>query len=130
MTSRLIALLLPLFLVAPPQTQAPPSAAGAFFDSNGVKIHYMDTGEGTPVMLIHGFTHSLAQDWETPGTIAALQHSGYRVIALDCRGHGESDKPHEVTKYGLEMVQDVIRLLDHLHIEHAHIVGYSMGGGI
>jgi pimeloyl-ACP methyl ester carboxylesterase len=102
----------------------------ASLDSNGVQIHYVDSGQGTPVVLIHGFSHSIARDWEAPGAVAAIGKAGYRVIAIDCRGHGESGKPREPSQYGMEMVQDVIRLLDHLHITRAHIVGYSMGGGI
>src|SRR5262245_23399427 len=54
----------------------------------------------------------------------------YRVIALDCRGHGQSEKPHEPKKYGAEMVQDVVRLLDHLKIKKAHVIGSSMGAWI
>ena len=73
-------------------------------------------------------TGSAARHWEGPGVIAALETAGYRAIAMDCRGHGQSGKPHDVNQYGLEMVRDVIRLLDHLHIDRAHVVGYSMGG--
>jgi pimeloyl-ACP methyl ester carboxylesterase len=62
--------------------------------------------------------------------ISALETAGYRVIAMDCRGHGESGKPHDPGLYGLEMVGDVIRLLDYLKIDRAHVVGYSMGGAI
>jgi pimeloyl-ACP methyl ester carboxylesterase len=62
--------------------------------------------------------------------IAALDAAGYRVIAMDCRGHGQSGKPHDAGQYGLEMVQDVVRLLDHLHVDRTHLVGYSMGGEI
>lgn len=100
------------------------------FDSNGVPIHYVDRGQGPPVVLIHGFTGSAVRHWEAPGVIQALESAGYRVIAMDCRGHGESGKPHDVKQYGSEMVGDVIRLLDHLKIDRAHIVGYSMGGAI
>lgn len=83
-----------------------------------------------PVVLIHGFTGSYARHWEAPGVIQALDAAGYRVIAMDCRGHGESGKPHDARQYGLEMVGDVIRLVDHLKIDRAHVVGYSMGGAI
>ena len=58
----------------------------------------------------------------------ALGTAGYRVIALDCRGHGQSGKPQDPGQYGLEMVRDVVRLLDHLNVERAHVVGYAMGG--
>lgn len=99
------------------------------FDSNGVKIQYIVAGEGEPVILIHGFTASAMMNWQQPGVFDALAKN-YKVVALDNRGHGRSGKPHEPEKYGLEMVEDVVRLMDHLGIERAHIVGYSMGGFI
>lgn len=98
------------------------------FDSHGVQINYVDQGTGDPVVLVHGFTMSLDPAWKAPGIVAALDRAGYRVIALDCRGHGASDKPHDPQQYGLEMASDMVRLLDHLNIERAHVVGYSMGG--
>jgi pimeloyl-ACP methyl ester carboxylesterase len=94
-----------------------------------VRIHYTDDGRGEPVVLIHGWGVDLKWCWEEPGIIDALRER-YRVIALDNRGHGRSDKPHDPEQYGMNMVSDVIRLLDHLKIETAHIVGYSMGGVI
>jgi pimeloyl-ACP methyl ester carboxylesterase len=102
------------------------SAKDDFFDSNGVKIHYTDEGQGEPVLLIHGFLADINLNWRAPGTIKALVKD-YRVIALDNRGHGKSDKPHDPKKYGTEMVEDAVRLLDHLKIKKAHVVGYSMG---
>ena len=129
MTTRILGVLVACVVAAPPLCQAQPSA-GASFDSNGVKIAYVDKGRGEPVLLIHGFTGSYARHWEAPGVIDALEKAGYRATAIDCRGHGQSGKPHEVSQYGMEMVRDVVRLLDHLHIERAHIVGYSMGGAI
>jgi pimeloyl-ACP methyl ester carboxylesterase len=100
------------------------------FLSNGVKIHYIDEGSGEPVLLIHGFKASIKINWRRPGTIDLLKKSGFRVIALDNRGHGLSDKPVRVEDYGLQMVEDAVRLLDHLSVESAHVVGYSMGGMI
>lgn len=105
------------------------SPRGQTFDSDGVKIHYVDQGSGEPVVLIHGFTASHQMNWELPGITAALAKQ-YRVIGIDNRGHGKSDKPHGADQYGVNMVQDVIRLLDHLEIDQAHVVGYSMGGFI
>ena len=64
-----------------------------------------------------------------PEVIHDLSHD-CRVIALDCRGHGKSDKPTDPSQYGIEMVNDVVRLMDHLGIAKAHIIGYSMGGSI
>ena len=99
------------------------------FDSNGVKIHYLVEGKGQPVVLVHGFTVNIQKQWAAPGILKALAKD-YRVIALDNRGHGKSGKPHDPKKYGIEMVEDVVRLLDHLKIEKAHVVGYSMGAMI
>ncbi|HTU20117.1 MAG TPA: alpha/beta hydrolase [Gemmataceae bacterium] len=96
------------------------------FCSNGVKIHYYIEGEGEPVLLIHGFAVNAQLQWGVPGIIKALAKD-HRVIALDIRGHGKSDKPTEDKQYGTEMVEDAVRLLDHLKIKKAHVVGYSMG---
>ena len=52
------------------------------------------------------------------------------MVALDCRGHGESGKPHDLAAYGNSMGDDVIRLMDHVGIEKAELFGYSMGGAI
>jgi pimeloyl-ACP methyl ester carboxylesterase len=100
-----------------------------YFDSNGVKIRYIDEGKGEPVLLIHGFTVNVEMNWGSPGIVSGLAKD-YRVIALDNRGHGKSDKPHDPKQYGIEMAEDAIRLLDHLKIDKAHVVGYSMGGMI
>lgn len=129
MTARIVGLLIASLAAAPAISPAQQSA-GESFDSSGVQIHYVDKGRGVPVVLIHGFTGSYARHWEAPGVLDALEKAGYRVIAMDCRGHGQSGKPHDAGQYGLEMVRDVVRLLDHLKIARAHIVGYSMGGSI
>ncbi len=111
-----------------PSAEASPADAYDF-DSAGVRIHYMMRGEGEPVLLIHGFTSSGVMNWQRPGIFDRLAEN-YRVIAIDNRGHGKSDKPHDAAQYGLQMVEDQVRLLDHLHIRRAHVVGYSMGGFI
>lgn len=100
---------------------------GEYFNSNGVLIHYTDQGQGTPVILVHGFAVHADINWRRPGIIDALAKS-HRVIAMDLRGHGLSGKPHDPAMYGDEMAQDVIRLMDHLNIRKAHVVGYSLGG--
>lgn len=102
-------------------------AAGDYLDAAGVGIHYIDEGHGEPVLLIHGYTGSI-ESWRRRGVIDNLKTAGYRVIAYDNRGHGLSDKPHDPGQYGLQMVEDTRRLLDHLGIQKAHVVGYSMGG--
>src|SRR5258706_12053948 len=99
------------------------------FASNGVPISYTDEGHGTPVVLIHGLTSSGDRNWRMPGTIQRLTPH-YRVITIDVRGHGRSGKPESESAYGVQLEEDVVRLLDHLHIRRAHVVGYSMGGMI
>jgi pimeloyl-ACP methyl ester carboxylesterase len=99
------------------------------FDSKGIKIHYTVEGKGEPVVLIHGLHSSSQLNWRLPGTIKLLAES-YQVIALDLRGHGRSGKPEKESDYGVEMAEDIVRLLDHLKIEKARVVGYSMGGMI
>ena len=99
-----------------------------FFDANGVRIRYVEHGSGEPVVLLHGLGNSL-QSWLDSGVFEKLAVD-HRVIAFDSRGHGKSGKPHDVKAYGREQSLDVVRLLDHLAIRRAHIVGYSMGAGI
>ncbi len=103
------------------------SPESQYFSAKGVKIHYLLQGTGEPVVLIHGWYSSAKMNWQWPGTIAALAKY-HQVIALDLPGYGQSDKPHGEEAYGLQWVEDVILLLDHLNIQKAHIVGYSMGG--
>jgi pimeloyl-ACP methyl ester carboxylesterase len=121
--------LVAMLLAAAPIPAADDAAAAPdqFFDSNGVKIHYRVWGKGDPIVLIHGFTASIDSNWVEPGIVDKLDDD-FKVIALDLRGHGKSDKPHDPAAYGDEMAADVVRLLDHLKIEKAHVVGYSLGG--
>ena len=103
---------------------------GRTFDSGGTPIHYTDQGEGVPVMLIHGFAVQADLNWRWTGCIRRLRKHGYRVIAMDVRGHGRSGRPRDPQSYGTELCDDIIRLMDHLGIDKAHIAGYSMGGFI
>jgi pimeloyl-ACP methyl ester carboxylesterase len=101
------------------------------FESNGVQINYVDDGSGPPVVLVHGFAASLAANWRAPGVMDALLAAERRVVALDCRGHGQSGKPHDPGAYGgTAMADDVVALIDHLGIERTDLAGYSMGGQI
>ena len=98
-------------------------------DVNGCPINYLVAGTGDPVMLIHGFASSLQGNWRAPGVIDAIVAAGRQVIAIDCRGHGRSGKPHDPQAYaGTAMADDAIAVLDHLAIATADLAGYSMGG--
>lgn len=106
------------------------------FLSEGVSLAYVDlapTGEGTgdPVVLIHGFASNHAVNWVNTLWTKTLSHAGYRVIALDNRGHGASQKLYEPAAYASSvMAGDVARLLRHLGLGRADIMGYSMGARI
>ncbi|MGH6747793.1 MAG: alpha/beta fold hydrolase [Methyloceanibacter sp.] len=101
------------------------------FDSDGVEIAYFDEGEGEPLLLIHGFASNIAANWVDPGWVRTLTQSGCRVIALDNRGHGRSEKLYDPEVYGAPlMAEDARRLLDHLGITRADVLGYSMGARI
>jgi len=112
-----------VLLAAPHAAQV---AQDKFFDSNGVQIRYVEQGAGDPVLLIHGYTRSLDTNWIDPGVFQDLAKD-HRVIAFDLRGHGKSGKPHDPAAYGGETVKDTLRLMDHLGLQRAHIVGYSLG---
>jgi pimeloyl-ACP methyl ester carboxylesterase len=101
------------------------------FDSDGVEIAFIDEGEGEPLLLIHGFASNIAANWMDPGWVRTLTQSGRRVIAYDNRGHGKSDKLYDPDVYGAPlMAEDGRRLLDHLDVTRADVLGYSMGARI
>src|SRR5215475_7909509 len=97
-----------------------------FKTSDGVKIHFMVKGKGSPVILIHGYTGSAEGNWFSNGIADALAVN-HMVIAIDCRNHGLSDKPQPM---GPGKAEDVVELMDHLKIQKAHLHEYSMGGRI
>ncbi|MFC4173186.1 alpha/beta fold hydrolase [Microvirga sp. GCM10011540] len=106
-----------------------------FFNSNGVSIAYIDVmpdeGHGDPILLIHGFASNHAVNWVNTLWVKTLTKAGYRVVAFDNRGHGESEKIYDPAAYNsFVMAEDARRLLDHLGIEKADVMGYSMGARI
>ena len=103
------------------------------FDSDGVRIHYEVDGpeHGKPIALVHGFASDYRLNWVGTRWQETLTRSGFRVIGVDCRGHGQSDKPHAEADYGVQlMAGDVIGVLGDLGIEEAAYLGYSMGARI
>jgi pimeloyl-ACP methyl ester carboxylesterase len=100
------------------------AAEDQYFDSDGVSIRYQVLGSGTPLILVHGFTASFEVNWDGAKDLLAAH---YQVIGLDLRGHGKSGKPHDAESYGVQMVEDITRLMDHLGIGQAHVAGYSLG---
>jgi pimeloyl-ACP methyl ester carboxylesterase len=106
-----------------------PTCEEGFFDSNGVNLRYLDCGAGDPVILLHGFALSAEMNWFPTGLLASLP-AEFRLLALDQRGHGRSDKPHDPSAYGAAFADDVIEVMDTLELRTALVVGYSMGGWI
>lgn len=101
------------------------------FNSDGVEIAYLDEGGGEPMLLIHGFASNTQANWVDTGWVRELTRAGYRVISIDNRGHGRSAKPHDPALYGAPiMAEDARRLLDHLGLPRADVMGYSMGARI
>jgi pimeloyl-ACP methyl ester carboxylesterase len=100
-----------------------------YFDANGTRLGYSIEGSGPSVILVHGLMIDSEINWRARGMTELLAEN-FQVISLDMRGHGRSDKPHEITRYGVEIVHDVVRLMDHLKIGSSHIVGYSSGGEV
>lgn len=98
------------------------------FHNGAVEIAYLDEGEGDPILLVHGFASSKNVNWVYPTWVSELKKNGRRVIALDNRGHGDFAKLYDSEDYHIgTMAGDVAALMDHLNIERADIMGYSLG---
>ncbi|TIM64164.1 MAG: alpha/beta hydrolase, partial [Mesorhizobium sp.] len=106
-----------------------------FFSHDGFDLAFLDrqpaSGQGDPVLMIHGFASTHYVNWVSPGWFKALNDAGYRAIAFDNRGHGASSKSYQEADYTpAKMASDGAALLNHLGIERAHVMGYSMGARI
>lgn len=107
----------------------PTPSHGYLVVSDGLKIHYVVMGHGTPVILIHGAGGSAEGNWFA-NRIAEVLAKNYRGVAIDCHGHGKSDSPPSGGLPNRTKARDVIELMDHLNIAKAHVHGCSMGGAI
>jgi pimeloyl-ACP methyl ester carboxylesterase len=95
---------------------------------DGVELSVLDEGEGPAVLLLHGFPDS-ARLWHHQ--IPTLTDAGFRVVAPDQRGFGESDKPQAIEAYGFgHLVSDVLAVLDDAGVERAHVVGHDWGAAV
>jgi len=101
------------------------------FHNGPVEIAYIDEGEGDPIVLIHGFGSNAGVNWVYPSWVSTLTKAGRRVVALDNRAHGASSKLYDRADYSLRIMADDVRaLMDHLNIERADVMGYSLGSRI
>ena len=136
-TPRFLAAALLLFPVACKPYQPPAAAPAAvapvaqtiqaapdqFFTRDSVRFRYREAGQGDPVVILHGYTQRIEGVQDLADSLAAT----HRVIVMDERGSGESTKFSDPTRYGRAFGDDVIALLDTLHIQKAHLIGHSMG---
>ena len=98
------------------------------FHHGDVEIAYLDEGEGDPIVLVHGFASSKNVNWVYPTWVSELRKNGRRVIAFDNRGHGDSSKLYDPEDYHIgTMASDITALMNHLGIERADVMGYSLG---
>jgi len=106
----------------------------AQFTSDGLALAYDEFGPRDArksMVLVHGFSSNRYENWKRMGWYDAIAGKGLRGLALDCRGHGESAKPHEPQMYDRQaMARDVFNLMDHAGVERAHVLGFSMGAHI
>jgi len=101
------------------------------FESDSINISFLDEGEGEPILLLHGFASNSTVNWRNTNWIKTLNGAGFRVIAFDNRGHGQSEKLYDPADYGAGvMAEDARRLLDHLGLRRADVMGFSMGARI
>jgi pimeloyl-ACP methyl ester carboxylesterase len=104
------------------------------FTSDGLNLSYDEFGSADAkkaIVLVHGFSSNKVENWKRMGWYDAIAAKGLRGLALDCRGHGESAKPHDPAQYDrAKMAGDVFALMDHAGIERAHLLGFSMGAHI
>ena len=98
---------------------------------DGVALAFERHGAGPAIVLVHGFGSSRMQNWKSTGWYGGLAEAGFSIVAMDCRGHGESGKPHDAGAYGHDrMAEDVAVVMDACGLACALILGYSMGGFI
>src|SRR5487761_2443503 len=97
-----------------------------FVDTNGIRMHLVEAGSGFPVVMCHGF-RDLWYPWRHQ--IRALADAGFRAIAPDQRGYGDTDAPQPIEAYTVHhLVSDLTGLLDALGLDQAVIVGHDWGG--
>ena len=98
---------------------------------DGIALAFERQGEGPAIVLVHGFGSSRAQNWKSTGWYGGLTGAGFSFVAMDCRGHGDSGKPHDEAFYGHDrMADDVALVMRACDLPDALILGYSMGGFI
>lgn len=97
-----------------------------FVSYDGCRIHFTDTGTGFPLLFVHGWAMS-SRVWQFQSEELS---SGYRVVSVDLRGHGLSEPPRAAPLSLADMAADLLSLFDHLGLDHAVLVGWSLGSQV
>lgn len=103
------------------------------YSADGIQLATYEFGapEAPTVFLLHGFASSAIANWHATGWVRDLTRSGFRIIAMDQRGHGDSDKPHSADRYTMDLLtSDVLRVLDAYLLDEVTFVGYSLGARV
>ncbi|MEX1079000.1 MAG: alpha/beta hydrolase [Homoserinimonas sp.] len=115
-------------MITPP---APPAKGVASVDGVTITTYEFGDPDARPVLLVHGFASSGLLNWRSSGWVRDLLRADHRIIAIDQRGHGESDKPHSPDAYTIDLlVADVERVLDTFMVDEVDYVGYSLGARV
>lgn len=116
-----------LALLAAGFVRAQPDRGPLFTSFDGTKIHFDTVGRGRPVVLLHGFITN-GESWKRAPVRQALADAGFKVVTLDLRGNGRSDRPHDAGAYRNDAeLKDVMALMKHLGLTNYDVVGYSRG---
>lgn len=100
-----------------------------FTARDGTRLAWRETGEGRPLLLIHGYFSNAFTNWLRYGHARKIADAGFRVIMPDLRAHGDSDKPHDPARYGPDILaDDAFDLIEHLGLTDYDLAGYSLGG--
>jgi len=101
--------------------------SGYFKSFDSTRIYYEVHGSGYPVVMVHGFVVN-GNSWKRTALFTDLLQKGYKVITMDLRGNGKSDKPTNDSAYMNDAeAKDIMALLDYLHVHLYHLIGYSRG---
>jgi pimeloyl-ACP methyl ester carboxylesterase len=127
MKNLIVCFIIPLLFISLTSTAQQENTGGYYTSFDGAKIYYETSGSGFPVLLIHGFSGT-SQGWKRGLLYGDLQKAGYKVIIIDQRGNGRSDKPHTDAGYANDAeARDIIGLMTFLNIKQYDVVGYSRG---
>lgn len=117
--------------VALPLTEVPPPQFVMSAEGHRIATYSWGSDAAPTVLCVHGFASSCQDNWVSTGWVQALIHAGFRVLGVDQRGHGASDKPHDPQDYTMDsFVGDLVNVLDSYLLDSVRYVGYSLGGRV